>query len=200
MKKKILVLMSIMIIILGLIGCERRQPIVIDNTYTVTEDETEEETEDETEDYAEDETEEDIEIPADYINYGNVYMYIDDNWKYYASQDDTYAYKNVNANETFAIYIENETMYSANDMYKSYENLIFSVFGNDYYLDSYDDGDYVWRVYRFDENNINDSSVCADIYLYSDGDTTIYIENAYEAGDFSTGDILDVINSIIIEE
>ncbi len=201
MKKKTLFSVTIMIIVLGLVGCIGRRPINSNNTYDDTE-EVSWDVEDNTEDEVEDDTEEvdEVEIPSDYTNFENVYLYIGDEWEYHSSESDTHIYKHVSGTESFAIYVQNETMYSDSDLYKAYDDMIISTFGEDYTSDSYDDGDRIWVVYRYDEGNKNDSTVCTDVYVYSNGDTTIYIENSYVADTSVSYDILNLIDSIIIED
>ncbi len=207
MKKKSLLVIAIAIIVLGVSGCgsKEKDTLNMDDMLEIMDNKidegktTEETTEEVTEEVTEETTEE-VEIPENYYNHENVYFDLGDNWEYNTSQETTYVYENKNVNETFAICVQGNGMFSARDMQAAYKTVVVQTYGENYEETSYESGNYKWTVYKYGTDNNLNELICAEIYVYSNEDTTIYIEYAYEAANSSTGDIMGVIDSIIIKE
>ena len=134
-----------------------------------------------------------------YETFNNVSYKLSDEWSLYSNTSGTRLYTATSLNETFAVYVQNEVLYSKSDMEKAYESKIFSTYGSSYTTDSKKLGSLTWNVYHFGTDNILNSSACVDVYLYSDGKTTIYLENAYQAGSTASGSVEGILSSMVIK-
>lgn len=199
MKKKLLAGIIAIGLIAGLSGCKFSV-----NTKTSTEASTvttTEATEDLSTDFTDEPSTEDSYDDTNKEIFNNVVYALPDGWAYNSEVNGTRLYKKSDGTESFSIYVQNETDYTADDLTKAYEDLIFKTFGSD--TSTYTNypitaGGRDWSVYSYGEGNLLSSKAYTDIYLFTDGFTTIYIENSYLADSFPSGEVLDILESIDI--
>ena len=132
--------------------------------------------------------------------FNNVQYSLGGNWRYKGEESETRAYIAPGEQEAFAIYVQNETSYTAAAMVEAYEKLITDTYSANYSIDTEKYAGLDWSVYTFDYDVVDENTVCTDVYLYTDGATTIYIENSYKGSVSPSGNIYDVLNSITIDD
>lgn len=194
MKKRILVVGASLVLALNLVGCGGLRREVRETTEATTETKTEATTEESTTEV----TTEAIDLSG-YNNMSNVYYLLGD-YEYYSEKNGTEIYRTADATESFAIYVQNETAYSASDMQQAYKEAVMSTYGENYTESSYVGGDLEWTVYQYTEDNDLDSTCKVNVYVYSDGATTIYTENAVVASQDFSGKFEYLLDSIIISD
>ena len=129
--------------------------------------------------------------------FNNVTFSLGDDWNYLNESNGTRTYNTTDLSEAFAIYVQNETNYSADAMQDAYQSTIEATFGTDYVLTEDKLGDYIWHHYHYDEVSLIEG-YSVDAYVYSDGYTTIYVENAYSKAIGTSGKMSVIFNSLTV--
>lgn len=135
--------------------------------------------------------------------FNNVEYTLPDGWSFAEDRNGTRLYVRDDKMETIAIYVQNEVGYTAQDLQNVYEEKIFGTFGNDpsYYRSAAAyEADLYWNIYSFGPGNESRADTRTDVYFYTDGDTTIYIENSFPAYNSVSDDIKTFLDSIVIVE
>lgn len=197
--KKLVIIMTAVVMYVGLMGCQNKDNTQVTANESISQvDESTAQTESQSQS-EEESTIEAVVFPGE-LELNNVRYTVSDYWHEYSNDNGTIMYANADSTETFAIYVQNETLYTAEDMIAAYEQSITQVYGENYTEGVYEVNGYSWDIYSYAADNLINQNVCSDIYLYTDGFTTIYIENPYTATMECSGLIREVINSISIEE
>lgn len=142
------------------------------------------------------------EIPFDstgYTQFSNVYYILSADWEYYQETNGTLVYRLPDGTESFAIFVQNESDYSAEQMQAAYSTTVTTTYGDRCTQEDVTIGSYPWHVYHYTGDNDLNTSVAVDVYVYSDGATTIYIENCYPASTIVSGKIQELLASIVIQ-
>lgn len=196
MKKKTVALLLAVMLAFGMTACGNKNG-------NKEEDAVESEALDEAADTQESEPEkEKIEIPEGYETMSNVAYDLGDYWTFSEDLNGTFRYESEDATEAFALYVQNETAgYTAENMIGAYVSLVEETYGTVYTTGSADYAGLEWTTMSYGSDNIMSPDVNVNVYIYSDGATTIYIEDAVNViySSFS-GKMEDVLNSIIIFE
>ena len=131
----------------------------------------------------------------------NVTFSLCDKWTFNDDINGTRRYNSANGLEVLAIYVQNTDLYLKDEMLAAYENQIITVFGENGTVVTETIGGREWRHYTYTADNKVTSGAGAEIYLYSDGFTTIYVEDAYslEQG-AASGDVIPLLESMTFDE
>ena len=129
--------------------------------------------------------------------FNNVIYSLGDTWNYLNESDGTRTYNTTDLSEAFAIYVQNETGYSSDELQEAYKQTVEATFGTDYMIENVVIGDYTWRHYYYETVSLIEG-YSVDVFVYSDGATTIYVENAYPQANGYSGKINIVLESITI--
>lgn len=147
-----------------------------------------------------------------YVKMNNVWYDLADRWNYYGDMTGTLIYTlDGSETENITIFVQNELLYTKDIMISAYETKFMSVYGENYTLTTHTvecpvDNEALsqepmeWNVYSYGSDNEMSEYACVDLYLYSDGTTTIYIENAYLTGTETSGAALELVDSIVKEK
>lgn len=201
MKRRILLALSIMVLACGMIGCgsaKEKKNEKITTESPVTKESVEGDTEAVNE--VETETQAPAFDPTGYEVFNNVYYkLLDGYWVFNKDTNGTLLYTNSDSSESIGLYVQNETEYTKDDMMNAYQQVIVQTYGENYTTEDITAAGLDFKVYHFGSDNLLDSTLNADIYVYSDGATTIYLENAYRNGETNTGKALELLNTIVIQ-
>lgn len=197
MKKKVVALLiAVMVFSLCACGTTADDTTISDNDVdnTVVEDDT-------TEDAV---VEDDTTVPggtdSEVLTFSNVTYSLGNAFSYYGDQSGTLIYQSTDTTESIAFYVQNETSYTEADLRGAYATQIVATYGDNYTQTTVDVNGLTWDCYSYGSDNILSSSICADLYVYSDGATTIYVENDYSSSKAeASGDVMLILNSIVIE-
>ncbi len=158
------------------------------------------------------ETPSEITLARTYTNMNNVWYNPGTDWKYHSDVSGTILYTyGDSTDENISFFVQNETAYSAAVMKAAYEAKFTEVYGSAYekteYVVEYEGSSSMfsldpmkWSVYSYGTDNLLSDLIGVDIYLYSDGATTIYIENAYLDSTGVSGAIEEFLKTILIEK
>ncbi len=147
-----------------------------------------------------------------YVKMSNVWYDLANRWNDYGELTGTKIYTLDNTEtENITIFVQNESSYSKDIMIAAYEAKFTDVYGENYTLtthtvecpvdnEAFSPEALEWNVYSYGSDNALADYACVDIYLYSDGATTIYLENAYLAGTEPSGAALELVESIVKEK
>ena len=131
--------------------------------------------------------------------FNNVHYKLGDAWKLNNDNSGTRVYATEDTTETVAIYVQNETSYSADQMQDVYKKSIESVYGTKYTNSTETISNFEWNVYKFTTDNTLRDDIGANIYVYSDGKTTIYVEYGYLAANGATDKDITLLENVIID-
>ena len=134
-----------------------------------------------------------------YTQFGNVYYILSADWEFFQDTSGTLVYRFPDGSESFAIYVQNETDYTAQQMYDSYNSTILSTYGDRGTQEELTLGSLTWHVYHYTGDNDLNAASATDVYVYSDGTTTIYAENAFAAGAAASGKFQELLASVVIQ-
>lgn len=197
MKKKIIAVLLTLTLVFSLSGCKGK-----DSGESVTDTETDTEAVIPATEAAAPATETETTVPFDstgYTQFSNVYYILSPDWTFYSDNNGTQVYQLADNRESFAIFVQNETDYTADNMYTAYDSTITSTYGSRGTTETVTIGSLEWHVYHFTGDNDLNTATGIDVYVYSDGATTIYIENAFSADGTASGKIQELLNSIVIQ-
>ncbi len=147
-----------------------------------------------------------------YVKMENVWYDLAGVWKEYSDFMGTKVYRYGDSEEeTFSIYVQKEKLYTKDMMITAYERQIMKVYGDNVTAstittecpadnEAFSTEPLEWNVYSYGTDNALSSQVEVTIYLYSDGETTIYIENAQAAGSEKTDVGRKLVESVIKEK
>lgn len=202
MKKKLLLLLGITALSFAMIGCGDKNTIPKGTEKVSTEDFDTEIPTPATEAISENDTEEAPPAfdPAGYEEFNQVYYkLLDGYWIFNKDTEGTRVYTNSDQSDSIALYVQKEDAQTKEAMVTAYEELIVNTYGETYTTEDIMAANLPWKVYHFGTDNKLASSMNVDIYLYSDGKTTFYLENAFPAGTTATGKALELINTIVVQ-
>lgn len=197
MKKKVVALL-IAVMVFSLCACGKKadDTTISDNDVdnTVVEDDTTEDA------VVEDDTTVSDGTDSEVLTFSNVTYSLGNAFSYYGDQNGTLIYQSTDTTESIAFYVQNETSYTEADLRGAYATQIVATYGDNYTQTTVDVNGLTWDCYSYGSDNILSSSICADLYVYSDGATTIYVENDYSSSKAeASGDVMLILNSIVIE-
>lgn len=147
-----------------------------------------------------------------YVKMNNVWYDLANQWSFNKNESGTLVYTYDNSEtENITIFVQNELLYTKEIMISAYEAKFSGVYGENCTITTYtvecpvdneafSQEPMEWNVYSYGSDNALAEYACVDIYLYSDGATTIYIENAYLAGTEPSGAALELVDSIVKEK
>lgn len=200
----------VMVLSFSLLGCgTKKEADSAENQTPTQEDAGQKETEKNTETEQEAETESQdstsvstVDTAFDSTGYeklGNVYYKLSPELILSNDLNGTKVYTTADQKESIAFYVQNESNYTDEEMIGAYEQTIVKTYGENYTEETKTIGAYNWSVYSYTEDNLLNPAVRANIYLYSDGNTTIYLENAISSEMQDSGKAEELINSIVME-
>lgn len=138
--------------------------------------------------------------PTGYEEFNQVYYkLLDGYWIFNKDTEGTRVYANSDQSDSIALYVQKETMQTKEAMLGAYEELIVSTYGESYSVEDITAANLPWKVYHFGADNKLASDRNVDVYLFSDGKTTFYLENAFLVTKTSSGKALELINTIVIQ-
>lgn len=202
MKKKLLLLLGITALSFAMIGCGDKNTIPKGTEKISTELTNTEESKPNTESLPEGDTEAQPPAfdPAGYEEFSQVYYkLLDGYWIFNKDVSGTRVYNNSDSSESVALYVQKEEAQTAAAMFAAYEDLIINTYGENYTSENITAANLPWKVYHFGSDNKLNSTLNIDVYLYSDGKTTFYLENAFPAANTASGKALELINTIVVK-
>lgn len=190
MKKKLLLVVTTLSMMAALAGCGS-EGMTLKTEATTTEATTRATTEadiiDTEDDFTTEEEIDDVTTSAsadDFAGYeelNNVYFLVGD-LKEITNDSGTVVYANDDRSETIAIYTGRDSVYEKDAIYDAYEQKIKQVYGENCEYTSYVTDDLVFTEYDYLEGNTLNSAADVKTYIYTDGDTIIYLEHAVMHG------------------
>lgn len=202
MKKKLLLLLGITALSFTIIGCGDKNTIPKGTEKITTELTDTEAIKPDTEALLENNTEAQPPVfdPTGYEDFNQVYYkLLDGYWIFNKDVEGTRVYNNSDSSESVALYVQKEEAQTADAMFAAYEDLIISTYGENYTSENITAANLPWKVYHFGADNKLNSKLNVDVYLYSDGKTTFYLENAFPATATASGKALELIHTIVVK-
>lgn len=197
--KKVAVLSMAVAMSLSMVACDKEKAEKTEKEITTEATDTEAKTEEKTE--AEDETTEAVSTEA-----ASTEAYVEDNGKltvkhvtmdlpegfeFYQNMSGTIAYRTQEADESFAIYVEDDNSYTEQQVIDAYLAQVKNVYGSQVTSETKTYGGHEYTVMDIDAT---DGSYIGQAVILCEGTTLVYLEYVSTTGDESTFET--IMNSI----
>ena len=136
---------------------------------------------------------------SEYDTISNVSYKCKADWNFANEINGTRVYYSDTKKESFSITVVNEADGDKSSIISTYGVSINKKFGGNSIDNLELIGDLNWNIYSYTADNILDDELCAKIYLYTDGDTTVYVEYMYPDGSKPSENFKKLLQSISID-
>lgn len=143
-------------------------------------------------------TDVDVSSLEGYDNLNNVY-FCPGEYIFNCDNQGTYVYFSKGQKESMSICVKSNDGMTKNEMESLYKNDLSDFYGKNFGLDYMMVDDREWTIFKYSAGINSNKDTLVYGYLYSDGTTTVYIENQVDRQYGFSGKVNDVISSIIIK-
>lgn len=120
-------------------------------------------------------------VVSETLEMENVRYPLFEGWSLFKDVNGTLCYINEDSTQTISLFVQKETSHTPEEMYEVYEKTITSTFDTEGSSESVMLGMRNWRKYLSTQETVN-GLVSTHCYLFSTGDTTVYVEISSKEG------------------